>query len=251
MNVNCKPLKKEYQGVKLKLVVNESTYKPDKSTKVMANSIRINKNDLVCDIGTGSGALAILASKLGAKRIVGTEMDEMTEESFLKNCKMNAVNNVKFAKSDLLTDVKGKFSVIIANLPQIPYFKKENSLIYAGWDGTKYLCKAIKQASSQLKIGGRLYLNGASITNQDKIIKTFSKYGFKAEVIAKSKFYFTKELVNKKHPLLFEHFMRLQSEGTAKIYKNRSKLYYYFFIYKGIKGGKENDRRMSLRQENN
>ncbi|MBC8500385.1 MAG: 50S ribosomal protein L11 methyltransferase [Nanoarchaeota archaeon] len=237
MSDNYKIIKREYQGIKLKFVVNESTYKPDKFTRLMANSININKGNHVCDVGTGSGALTIVASKLGAKRIVSIEIDEKTEKPFLKNCKMNTVKNVRLVKSDLLTNVKSKFDVIIANLPQIPYFKKEKPLTYGGWDGTKHLCKAIKQASSRLKKGGELYLNGASITNKDKIIKTFSKYEFKAEVIGKSKTYFTKELANKTLPLLFEHFMRLQSEGTAKIYKDKNRLYYYFFVYKGIKGG--------------
>lgn len=237
MSDNHKILKREYRGIKLNFFVNESTYKPDKFTRLMANSIRINKDDYVCDVGTGSGALAIMASKFGAKRIVSTEIDERTEESFLKNCKMNAVKNVKLVKSDLLTNIRSKFDVIIANLPQIPYFKNENPLTYGGWNGTEHLCKLIRQASSRLKVDGRLYLNGASITNQDKIIKTFSEYGFKAKVIAKLKIYFTKELVNKRHPLLFEHFMRLQSEGTAKIYEDKNRLYYYFFVYKGIRGG--------------
>lgn len=249
MSNDYKILRREYQGIKLKFVINRDTYKPDKFTRLMANSIRVNKGDYVCDVGTGSGALAIMASKLGAKRIVSTEIDERTEESFLKNCKMNAVKNVKLVKSDLLTNVNRKFDVIIANLPQTPYFKNGKPLIYGGWDGTKHLCKAIKQASNRLKGEGRLYLNGASITNQDKIIKTFSKYGFKAKVIAKSKTYFTKELANKTFPLLFEHFIGLQSEGTAKIYKDKNRLYYYFFVYKGIKGGEKNDRRMSLREQ--
>lgn len=230
-----KTFTREYQGIGLKFIENKSTYKPDKFTRLMANSIRIKKGSIVCDVGSGGGALTIITSKLGAKRVVSVELDERTKEPFVKNCRINGIKNARLVKSDLLTNVNEKFDVIIANLPQIAYYKNEKSMIYGGWDGTKYLCKAIEQSSSRLKKGGRLYLNGGSITNKDKIMKTFVKHGFRGEVVVKSKCYFTKKHINQKHPLLFEHFMKLKSEGTAKIYRDKNKLYYYYFIYKGMR----------------
>ncbi|MCX7642985.1 MAG: 50S ribosomal protein L11 methyltransferase [Armatimonadetes bacterium] len=71
----------------------------------------------VLDVGTGSGILAIAAVKLGAVEVVATDIDDAALEAARENAKRNGVEGkIKFVKSDLLRQVKGKFDIVLSNL---------------------------------------------------------------------------------------------------------------------------------------
>jgi ribosomal protein L11 methyltransferase len=68
----------------------------------------------MADIGTGSGILAICASKLAAKNVYGCENDELVIETAIQNAKMNDVDSVfEHKTADLLSE---KFDFITANI---------------------------------------------------------------------------------------------------------------------------------------
>ncbi len=68
------------------------------------------------DVGTGSGILAILASKLGAKEIEALDIDANAVGVAIENCKMNGVSNVTCRQSDLIRSAQGKYDFISANI---------------------------------------------------------------------------------------------------------------------------------------
>ncbi len=70
----------------------------------------------VLDMGCGTGILAIMASKLGAKEVLAIDNDSICYESTLENSKLNNIQNIKAAigsKEDIPTE---KFDVILANI---------------------------------------------------------------------------------------------------------------------------------------
>jgi ribosomal protein L11 methyltransferase len=70
-----------------------------------------------CDIGTGSGILAIAAAKLGASPIVGTDNDALAVKVATNNAVVNKVDDqIKFTTADLTTGIDGKFDITIANI---------------------------------------------------------------------------------------------------------------------------------------
>ncbi|MBI5874668.1 MAG: 50S ribosomal protein L11 methyltransferase [Deltaproteobacteria bacterium] len=70
----------------------------------------------IFDVGTGSGILAITAAKLGAKNVVGIDIDPEAVKVARKNIRFNKVSgNVKITAKPL-EEIKGKFSVIFANI---------------------------------------------------------------------------------------------------------------------------------------
>lgn len=74
----------------------------------------MNIGDKMADIGTGSGILAICASKLGAKSLYGCDNDELVIETASENAKMNGVDAIfEHKTADLLTD---KYDFITANI---------------------------------------------------------------------------------------------------------------------------------------
>jgi ribosomal protein L11 methyltransferase len=73
------------------------------------------KGKRLLDIGTGTGILAIAASKLGISCVTGIDTDPLAIQAALGNAKMNELDNVSLFIGSI-TAVKGPFDIITANL---------------------------------------------------------------------------------------------------------------------------------------
>lgn len=72
-------------------------------------------NDIVYDIGCGSGILSIAAKLLGAKSVVGVDLDPMCIRVSKENAEINEVE-IEFIEGDLFTGVSGKADLIVSNI---------------------------------------------------------------------------------------------------------------------------------------
>ena len=70
----------------------------------------------VLDVGTGTGILGLLASKKGAKTVLGTEIDQGSFENALENIKRNNISNFQVKLGDIATVPNVKYDFIIANI---------------------------------------------------------------------------------------------------------------------------------------
>jgi len=73
----------------------------------------VNKN--VFDFGTGTGVLAILAEKLGAKNIIAVDIDDWSIENANENIIRNHCKNIKIRKA-FNPDDENKSDIILANI---------------------------------------------------------------------------------------------------------------------------------------
>ena len=77
----------------------------------------LTAEDTVLDVGCGSGILAITAALLGAKDIIGCDIDEVAVKVAGENAALNGVDDrIAFHKGDLTSQVEGSFNVIVANI---------------------------------------------------------------------------------------------------------------------------------------
>lgn len=77
----------------------------------------INKNDIIMDIGCGSGILSIVSVLLGAKTVYAYDLDEVAVNSTIQNVKLNHVNEqVIVQQNDLLNGVNKKVDLIVSNI---------------------------------------------------------------------------------------------------------------------------------------
>ncbi len=77
----------------------------------------IKPGQMVFDIGTGSGILAVAAAKLGAESIQAVDLDAVAVRVAKENVEINRVEKqVKVSQGDLLTGIIGQADVIIANI---------------------------------------------------------------------------------------------------------------------------------------
>ena len=76
----------------------------------------VHADDVVLDVGCGSGILGICASKLGAKKVVMTDIDECAIVATEHNMKLNDVTNGQVLLKNLLDDNTVKGDVIVCNI---------------------------------------------------------------------------------------------------------------------------------------
>ena len=103
------------------------------------------KDKRVLDCGCGTGILGIVASKYGAKTVIGYDIDEWSVENSQHNIAINNVENIDIYHGDahVLNHISGVFDIVVANinrniiLNDIATFKsvmnKDSLLILSGF----------------------------------------------------------------------------------------------------------------------
>lgn len=98
----------------------------------------------ILDCGCGTGILGIIASKLGAKEVIGYDIDEWSVENAKHNAQLNKVNNLEvyFGNASVINHISGVFDVVLANINR------------------NILLEDMKAFRSVLQDGGLLILSG-------------------------------------------------------------------------------------------
>lgn len=113
----------------------------------------------VFDFGTGTGILAILAEKLGARNVTAIDIDEWSIENARENIERNGCQRIDVVLSTTIPDVQ--FDVILANI-------NRNVLLQY----TEQLHTACKDTSL-------LLLSGLMTNDAGDINEAFTKQGFR------------------------------------------------------------------------
>lgn len=121
----------------------------------------IKINDTVLDIGCGSGILSIASKFLGAKKVIGTDLDPKAIEISKENAKLNDVS-VDFLVSNLFENINESGNLIIANIiAEIVVLLIEDLDKYLFEDGY-FICSGIISEKSHL-VEDALELKGYKI----------------------------------------------------------------------------------------
>jgi ribosomal protein L11 methyltransferase len=70
----------------------------------------------VFDYGSGTGVLAIMASKMNADSVFAIDIDDWSTENISENTQLNGVENIVFEQGDLNIVKPQEFDVILANI---------------------------------------------------------------------------------------------------------------------------------------
>lgn len=79
----------------------------------------------ILDVGCGSGILSIIASKLGAEKVLGTDIDPHAVEASVENTEVNGIaqNKVSFLSGDIISEEElkktvgfEKYDIVVANI---------------------------------------------------------------------------------------------------------------------------------------
>ncbi len=128
---------------------------------------------VVWEVGCGSGVLAALCAKLGAREVWATDVDEEALSLAAETARLNGVS-VKVAKASLMeAEWAIRPDVVVANLPQKPVPPGMSIAVAndGGPDGTRLIVPFLEQASRRIAPGGRLYCFHHSLTCDPPILE--------------------------------------------------------------------------------
>ena len=95
----------DYMNIKINPALAFGTGHHETTYMMIEAMLKYNlKNKTIFDIGTGSGILSILASKMGAEKIYAIDNDSLTFNNFYENLSLNNVTNIEF-------DIKSCFDI--------------------------------------------------------------------------------------------------------------------------------------------
>jgi release factor glutamine methyltransferase len=175
-------------------LVDECVYEPAEDTFLLAEQLRVEKDDTVLDMGTGCGIIAVLAAEK-AKGVVAVDINPYAIKCAINNAEMNGVKEkVDFRLGDLFQPIKlnEKFSLILFNAPYLPSEpNEEKNWIGKAWaggpDGRKIIDQFLVGAPNFLANGGKIQLVQSSLSDMNKTLNAFEQIKFNGKVVAQAK----------------------------------------------------------------
>lgn len=108
---------KIYIGIEARQAFGTGNHQTTRMMISMLLQLRLSEKR-VLDCGCGTGILSIAASKLGASKVIGYDIDEWSVNNTLHNATMNNVTNLEVfhGNAQVLSHVSGLFDVVLANI---------------------------------------------------------------------------------------------------------------------------------------
>ena len=175
---------------------DDNVYVPAEDSYLLADNLDIKEGQSVLEIGTGSGIVAMYASRL-------TDSITVTDINFdacllaEKNFNDNGIENVEILFGNMFEPVKDrKFDVILFNTPYLPTEDDEvldDTINYAfdgGLNGRKVIDVFLDEVGNHLNDGGIVQMIQSSLSGNEETLDRFDEMGFIAEIAASEHFFF-------------------------------------------------------------
>ena len=175
---------------------DDNVYVPAEDSYLLAENLQIKEGQSVLEIGTGSGIVAMYASRLTDK-ITVTDINFDACELARKNFRQNNIENIEILWGNMFEVVENrKFDVILFNTPYLPTEEDEvldNTINYAfdgGLNGRKVIDLFLNEVKNHLNDGGIVQMIQSSLSGNDETLSKLDELGFIAEIGASEHFFF-------------------------------------------------------------
>ncbi|MHC1601180.1 MAG: HemK2/MTQ2 family protein methyltransferase [Candidatus Nezhaarchaeales archaeon] len=170
-------------------------YPPSDDTFLILDNVKLDGKELVLDVGTGTGILAIKYALEGC-HVIGLDINKKAIYNALFNAKINNVlDRVELICSDATSSLRSycDFDVILMNPPYLPstgHPDIDEPSWNGGPNGISLTLRIIRDIDRLLAKDGRLYFIASSLSKYGTLISKLTSIGFEVSIIAKKKFWF-------------------------------------------------------------
>ena len=177
---------------------HDNVYIPAEDSYLLAENLEIKPDQSVLEIGTGSGIVAMYASRL-SDSITVTDINFDACELARKNFEANDIEGIEILFGNMFEPVENrKFDVILFNTPYLPTEEGEvldDTINYAfdgglGLNGRKVIDLFLDEVGNHLNDGGIVQMIQSSLSGNEETLQKFDEMGFIAEIKASEHFFF-------------------------------------------------------------
>lgn len=177
--------------------ISDLVYMPSDDTILLAKYLKVYPGEIILDMGTGCGVLAILAAEK-ARKVVGVDINPHAIICATKNVELNAVDvrKIVFRQGNLFEPISTdeKFNLIIFNSPYLPVEETKEGWLEKAWsggiNGRGVIDRFISAAPNYLKENGRILLLQSTLSDVNKTVENLRKLKLNVRVIAEEKLEF-------------------------------------------------------------
>jgi SAM-dependent methyltransferase len=164
--------------------LGEGVFHPTHTSRTLAEALEINPDDVVIDVGCGSGVLSFVAARMGARRVIGCDLSTEAVAMAKRNAeRLGLSDRVEFRAGNLLDPCRGEqATVVIGDVSGIPdeiaqlagWFPDGNAGGPTGAELPAAMLESIEE-NDCLAPGGRLYLPTGTIQNENRLLEAARK----------------------------------------------------------------------------
>lgn len=163
-------------------------YQAREDSLLLAEQVRkYAKNKRVLDVGAGSGIQAETALQTGAKSVLASDIDSEVI-IYLKSKGIDAI------QSDLFSEIKGEFDLIIFNPPYLPFDDGEDSessrATSGGEKGDEIILRFLRSLKKHLATEGVSLIVLSSLTPKKKILSELKRQKLIYNSLSSQRFFF-------------------------------------------------------------
>jgi release factor glutamine methyltransferase len=156
-------------------------YEPAEDSYLLQRFVREYAFGRVLDVGTGSGIQALTATQnKNVREVIAVDINEDVIDKIKESKEVQLSGRIKAKVSDLFSNVKNQFDVIIFNPPYLPQDKIgkeiiEDPALYGGKQGWEVSERFFSEVTNYLSSNGKILFLFSSLTNKEKIEEIISK----------------------------------------------------------------------------
>lgn len=176
--------------------VDPRVFAPTHTSRTIAEALEVGPDDIVIDVGCGSGVLSFVAARLGASRVVGCDISEEAVAIARENAaRLGLEDRCEFRVGSLLDPVRDlRADVLIGDVSGIP----DEIAQVSGWfpdgraggpTGAELPSAMLASIGDTLKPGGCLYLPTGTIQDERTILaKARELFGERMQAVVERDF---------------------------------------------------------------
>jgi len=190
------PSAKTFHYGALTIELHPEVYEPAEDTFQLLETIKLEKDDRVLELGTGCGLIALSCAQQGSK-VVCTDINPYATALAKRNYQINRPlikGSIDVRNGDMFSVIRSdeRFDIIIFNPPYLPT-RTEDRVGDTGWfdvatdggaDGLFITKRFLKGLSKHLAKNGCAYTVFSSLSNRIKFEKYISDEGLTSDIVS-------------------------------------------------------------------
>jgi len=182
----------------LTIELHLEVYDPAEDTFLLLDSLTIDPDDTVLELGTGCGLIALECARQGA-RVLCTDINPFAVKLICKNIERNRPSlkgSIDIRQGDLFSVLatEERFDVILFNPPYLPSTTKDKSETWfdiatdGGRDGLKVTKRFLHDLPKHLTSSGKAYFIVSSLSPRETLERSLKKERLTARIVASQRF---------------------------------------------------------------